>query len=471
MSIIHADNFGTYGRVAALLTQGVYAEASCTLEADPSGTGETVARFANFAQTLRYAFQDGDTPTCGVAYRAWADALPDSANNMMSAVSVRGAGNEILAYFGITSNGRGRMMVRNTADTDYTIFDSPTPIATANAWWHFEVKYTYDGANLASFECRVEGQTILQESGVPCRALNPAQMVAKLFGSVTTSPGYLKDFVIWDGSGTENNDFLGSVLVIELLPDSDVSLNWTKSSSLFSGAELIRDDVPYNILTAGGALTSGNQIRLNGVYYNWTSGSVDAGAPAGTSANPWLVSMGASTAEALENMFNAINATGVAGTAYSTALTANAFIGATGYSATQIGVVSLDGSSLYAVFETGANTAWASANMFFGVNDMSFLSAPNPPPLPYVGELTNLPPDVTSVRALITRVRAQKSDGGDGSLQTSLISGVDTANGTDRPITTALTYWSDIFELDPATGAPWTPVAADAAQLQINRTA
>lgn len=104
-------------------------------------------------------------------------------------------------------------------------------------------------------------------------------------------------------------------------------------------------------------------------------------------------------------------------------------------------------------------------------NDAQFISAFNPPPSPYRGSLgPNLPADVTSVKAIMTAVRAMKSDGGDGSLQVGLVSGVSVDLGLDRPITTSMTYWWDISEEDPATNAPWLPSAADAAVLQINRT-
>lgn len=103
-------------------------------------------------------------------------------------------------------------------------------------------------------------------------------------------------------------------------------------------------------------------------------------------------------------------------------------------------------------------------------NDAQFISAGDPPPAAYESTLTNLPPDVTSVRALQSVVRAAKVDGGDGSLQVSMVSGASVSNGANRPITSAFTYWFDVFELDPATAAPWTPVAVDAAQLRINRT-
>jgi len=472
--LIHMDNFSTYGVNTALLTQGLYAamqvHPTLGLALDPDGSPGRVLRLGSL-DNIRYAFPGGATPTAGIAWRGWATALPDNARGMTASCFIRGAGNEALAYFGITSNGRGRMIVMNAANTEVQ-WETAAPVVTANGWWHYEIKYTRTGANTADFEVRIEGQTVLQQVGVSCRAFDPGQITMAVFndGAQLGSEWLLKDYVLWNGVGAQNNNFLGSVLVVDLLPTTDVSLNWAKSSALFSGSQLIRDLVPFNILTASGAITSGNQVRINNTYYNWTNGSVNAGAPAGTSANPWLVAMGASTADALGNMFKAINASGVAGTDYSTALVVNPVVGATGVSATQLGVVALDNTSLYVCTETGANTAWAAGALFAGVNDMSFISANDTPPAAFVCELSNLPPDVTSVRGLQTRVRAAKTDGGDGSLQVSLVSGGVSADGANRPITTSLTYWPDICEIDPNTGALFTPLAVDAVQLKANRT-
>lgn len=62
-------------------------------------------------------------------------------------------------------------------------------------------------------------------------------------------------------------------------------------------------------------------IQIDTVYYQWTSGSVDAGTPDGSATNPFLVAVGADDEESLANMALAINATGTPGTTYSTALT------------------------------------------------------------------------------------------------------------------------------------------------------
>jgi hypothetical protein len=71
----------------------------------------------------------------------------------------------------------------------------------------------------------------------------------------------------------------------------------------------------------------------------------------------------------------------------------------------------------------------------------------------------------------MTIVRAAKTDGGDGSLQVSVVSSGTAGDGTNRPITVAQTYWTDVHDLDPHTSAAWTPTTVNAAQLKINRTA
>jgi hypothetical protein len=104
-------------------------------------------------------------------------------------------------------------------------------------------------------------------------------------------------------------------------------------------------------------------------------------------------------------------------------------------------------------------------------DDTQYLSAGNSPiPQEYEASLTNLPVDVTSVKAIQTVVRATKEDGGDGNLQITLRSGANTTSGANRPITASFTYWRDTFEADPTTLAPWTPGAVDAVVFEMDRT-
>jgi hypothetical protein len=51
----------------------------------------------------------------------------------------------------------------------------------------------------------------------------------------------------------------------------------------------------------------------------------------------------------------------------------------------------------------------------------------------------------------------------------SAVSGANTGNGVDRPITTAYTYMWDIFDLDPS-GSAWSRTLVNALQMKLNRT-
>jgi hypothetical protein len=85
--------------------------------------------------------------------------------------------------------------------------------------------------------------------------------------------------------------------------------------------------------------------------------------------------------------------------------------------------------------------------------------------------MTNLPPDISSVRGLISIVRARKTDGGDGDMQVSMTpNGTDYVVGANRAITTAQTYWFDVSEISPATTVRYTPVEVNNLRLRLNRT-
>jgi hypothetical protein len=66
--------------------------------------------------------------------------------------------------------------------------------------------------------------------------------------------------------------------------------------------------------------------------------------------------------------------------------------------------------------------------------------------------------------------RSRKTDGGDGNMQLGVISAAATGLGSNRPITTAYTYWYDIFDADPNGAAAWTRISFNAINLQLNRT-
>ena len=112
-----------------------------------------------------------------------------------------------------------------------------------------------------------------------------------------------------------------------------------------------------------------NVVRVGSVYYSFTNGSVNAGAPAGTLANPWLVALGASASDAWANLAAAFGASGAAGTQYSTALTANTEIVLETFTSTTVYIravaVGIAGNGVVTT-ETGAAIAWTAGTLTGG---------------------------------------------------------------------------------------------------------
>lgn len=479
MAVQWADNFGRYGIGAGSGTKmkdGLPYNnwlSDCIVDPDPlaAANGERCLAVNN-GLTNNPLIENRialPTPTAGLVgwcHRVWHGNMPSGTSDRPSVVFYTVAGTA-LACMKLEPNGAYSLY---NALNGTQIATTVVPVISTNSWNHVEVAYN---GTTGAIEARLNGVTIL--TGVASATGTIAFVTQTLRdGTGTGQSVRIKDLVIWDGTGTRNNNFMGTVICRRFLPNADVTLGGWLPSAGTTGYDLLADSAPANVFTVTGQLTpdGANNIRINNTYYRPTAGSVDAGAPAGTSANPWLVAMGVDAAASLSNLFNAINATGVAGTTYSTALTAHPNVSGKGLSATQFVITANDGvTTTYVCTETMANASWATGTVsLIGPQDLSYLSADDTPPAPMQFALQDLPPDVTSVRAILPVVRARKIDGGDGNIQTSLISNGDFANGADRPITTAFTYYFDVDELSPDTGNPWTPVEFDAATSQISRT-
>lgn len=123
----------------------------------------------------------------------------------------------------------------------------------------------------------------------------------------------------------------------------------------------------HNSLT--GTPANNDVVQIDSTYYKWTSGSVNTGTPAGTSGNPWLVALGGTVFLSFQNLFNAINASGAAGTDYSTALIEHATVQATGYTSTLMPVQAktpgIAGDAIVTT-ETGAALSWTGGGTLAG---------------------------------------------------------------------------------------------------------
>lgn len=351
MAIIWADfpsgQQGIYGTNTGRMTDGIWAEigsnvfgsSSLVEDPDPNISGNVL--FGGNIQgerATRIVNPSGAQVTTGVAFRLFLPNLPNSTARS-AYTRFNTSANVPICSISVQPDGSLRA---HSGSLGTTLGTTTVPVITANSWNHIEMKVVRDAA-VGTIEVRVNGVTVLNLSNLALGTNNIGQIQLVALEQIA----YWKDFVLWDGTGSEGNDFQGSVAVHDLYPDADISLNWTPSTGS-TGWDLIDETTP---------------------------------------------------------------------------------------------------------------------------NDADYIGAPDPAPAAYVASLTDLPEDVTSVRALLPIYRATKTDGGDCNVQVGITpDNTNWDDGADRPMTTAFTYWWDVSQLSPATSAPWTPVEVNAAYFRADRT-
>ena len=358
MTIQFMDDFTGYGtdagRVARMLN-GAYAETTRSdLVVDPDATagGGFVANSfpGGLGASTRRVLSSTQT-TIGLAARYWLTSLPATITQ-----------NPVLAMFtDINNNQHIRVMCNPAGYLEVSRLDSggvwtligttTVPVMTANSWKHVETKVFLDGT-LGTVQIRLEGAVVLNLSALrtTSNVVSVAATCAQVwFGAGADGSGpqmNLKDFIVWDGTGAVNKDFLGTCQVFKIIPDADISLNWTPN-------------------------------------------------------------------------------TGVVG--------------------------------------------FSKVNETTPDDDTGYVSAPFPLPAAMQLNLSDLPTNVTIVKGVQTVHRSRKADAGDGNIQAGLISGANTGVGVNRPITTAYTYWVDVFDQDPS-GGSWSKTLVNALKLKLDRT-
>lgn len=83
--------------------------------------------------------------------------------------------------------------------------------------------------------------------------------------------------------------------------------------------------------------------------------------------------------------------------------------------------------------------------------------------------ISNADSSIVSITCVSVYGMMRKTDAGASTVVQSLRSSNALSDGANRPLTTAYTYYPEIFALDPDTGAPWTLAGFNAALFRITR--
>lgn len=127
-------------------------------------------------------------------------------------------------------------------------------------------------------------------------------------------------------------------------------------------------------LMASGAIADLDTVTVGGVYYRWTSADLNAGAPDGTVAKPYLLRLAPTAKECLDVLSLALGAGGLSGTDYSNTLQQNTFAegefvaltGATPYLRAVARTAGAAGNAITTTVVAGAGLAWSGATFAGG---------------------------------------------------------------------------------------------------------
>ena len=351
------DNFGSYGIGLAVengMLDGLpYAQFSGSgsgrprTAVNPDGISSDTVLFCGTATRLAVPTPEDQI---GIAARIWLPNIPDSNNTRCALFDYRTPANDYRYKVIVEPNGALSVYystVQDPGTPSAALATTVVPAIFPQSWVHFE--FTVDFVT-GEFELRREGSMILSgtHNSPPGETCGNILLNAAGASNTGNTAFYCKDLILWDTTGSQNNDFVGPCAVYRLAVNEDISSGWTPSSGS-SDYELLDESPP---------------------------------------------------------------------------------------------------------------------------NDSDYITAEDSPlPSPSIMGFQNLPDYIVGVRALMSLVRAWKTDGGDANLQVSLISEGDLDTGGDRNISTTPTYWWDISELSPDTGQAWNPIEVNNAEVQINRTA
>ena len=246
MSIQYMDNFQFYGTSTTNMLDGLpwsVITGSLVTDPDVNSTGtvfRVTASSSNINTTDTRLSLPSFTNKIGCGFRYYMNTLPTGATVRPSILALRDLSNNKIYDIVIETNGA--VSLYDTKSTMTLVETTGNPVMAPKSWFHYEI---YMDLDAGTYEVRIEGTNVLSGTGL----VNLENVYSLGFssrqnlGSGTSALNYIKDFVVWDSSGTSNNTFMGPVAVFLLKVNGDVSSGWTRSSGS-TDYELLDETTP-----------------------------------------------------------------------------------------------------------------------------------------------------------------------------------------------------------------------------------
>ncbi len=258
MAVQWADDFGRYGTgnnsrsrmLDGLVYAAIGSSASggeCVADPDPNLPAGSrcfrVGQNFDYINSFRVALPDPLTAgeTIGTLARFWFSSFP-GVNQSRPVLFELGDDPANVRQCKLVLNTNGALALLNDSNTQ--LYTTTVPVLTTNAWNHVEmVVNTATGAG----NVYVNGVSRLSwgaDAVVAGSVFNVGSHISLSSNSNIIGFMGMKDYVIWDSTGTQNNSLMGTVFVRRLRPNSDIALgNWSPSTGT-TGFNLLSKDTP-----------------------------------------------------------------------------------------------------------------------------------------------------------------------------------------------------------------------------------
>ena len=240
MTHLFVDGFDHYGTTIANMEDGAWAEVEAGITLTAAGrTGTYCLRFTSSSgSAVRLALAATETVIgFGLAVRL-TDGLP---SGFLYLAGLQSPLNASQMNIRVTNLGAIEVVIGGST---YTSASQPI---VSDSWQHIEY-FTTIHDTTGSFELRVDGVTVLSQTGIntdPQAESGVGSTVIGFYGASSVNTRFFNadDYFLYNGSGTVNNTFLGDSRARLILPDSnETPQDWSVTGAA-SAYEAI-DEVP-----------------------------------------------------------------------------------------------------------------------------------------------------------------------------------------------------------------------------------
>lgn len=239
--LIHFDNFNLYGNSASNALE-FYSIFSGSIVPDPDEDAiGSAARLGPSSDAILKKYlnhSNGASHGIGINAQIMLSSLPTDSGMLPRIMQWSGIGGlevgyDEIMYVVVLTTGHVLVTQSRNMEPGFTLGISDRPVVTPGVWQNFEAFYHSDVGTAATFELRLEGETIIYADNFGTmffadNTFHDPTIVGVSFSTrdnfIGAGPGvYVKNVAFWNEEGAENNTFLGPLIVHNMLPAADVT--------------------------------------------------------------------------------------------------------------------------------------------------------------------------------------------------------------------------------------------------------